>query len=285
MRFRVKVFESCYWIPGYDFEGEIISRVSRYARSCDYLVISEKAVATALGYLVDESKLEPGLPARILARVWIPVFWGYILGVLCSLKPTTLIKLRVYPYIDGARHKEAAIRFVGPIAALKHFSEGGLDVNNLPYSYASIPLPRCRAYEVASKIRGKLVDRYGLDLTVVIVDSDHTFSWRSIHISSRQSVDGIINLSTLGFIIGASLRWKARPTPIAISGSYSSLEEVLEVCRVADRAMGYGLGRDIWDASSRFDIQLTGLTWDILMMHPHKPYALVRRIDKLLDSR
>lgn len=279
MKFKVKVFESRYWIPKYDFKCEIVSRVSRYARSGDYLAISEKAIATALGYLVDESRLKPGLSAKILARIWIPVFWGYILGVLCGLKPTTLTKLRMYPYSDGARHKEAAIRYVGPIAALKHFSEGGLDVNNLPYSYASIPLPRRKAYEIASKIREDLADEYGLDLTVIIVDSDHTFSWRSIHLSSRPSLNGILNLSTLGFIVGASLRWKARPTPIAIAGSYSSLEEVLEVCRIADKAMGYGLGRDIWDASSRFDTQPTGLTWDILMMHPHRPYALIRRIE------
>lgn len=279
MRFKVKVFESCYWIPGYDFEREIVSRVSRYARSGDYLVISEKAIATALGYLLDESKLEPSLPAKILAKIWVPVFWGYILGVLCGLKYTTLVKLRMYPYRDGARHKEAAIRYIGPIAALKHFSEGGLDVNNLPYSYASIPLPRGKAYEVASRIRRRLTATYGLDLTVIIVDSDHTFSWRSIHLSSRSSIDGILNLSTLGFIIGASLRWKARPTPIAVSGSYGSLEEVLEVCRFADKAMGYGLGRDIWDAASRLGIQPTGLTWSTLNMYKHKPYALVRKLN------
>ncbi|MEM4461280.1 MAG: coenzyme F420-0:L-glutamate ligase [Candidatus Bathyarchaeia archaeon] len=278
MKFKVKVFESCYWMPGYDFETEIASRVSRYARSGDYLVISEKAIATALGYLIDESKIEPSLSAKILAKVWVPIFWGYLLGILCGLRYTTLNKLRMYPYIDGARHKEAAIRYIGPVAALKHFSEGGLDVNNLPYSYASIPLPRCRACEIASRIRMRIADRCGSDITVVVVDSDHTFSWRSIHISSRPSIDGIVNLSTLGFIIGASLRWKARPTPIAVSGSYGSLEEVLEVCKIADKAMGYGLGRDIWDTSSRIGVQPTSLTWSILNKYRHKPYALVRRI-------
>ena len=283
MRFKVKVFESCYWIPGYDFEREIISRVSRYAKTGDYLVISEKAISTALGYLVDESKLKPGLSARILARIWIPIFWGYLLGVLCGLKPSTLVKLRNYPYTEGVHHKEAAIRYAGPIAALKHFSEGGLDVNNLPYSYASLPLSRCEAQELASRIRMKLANRYGLDVTVVIVDSDHTFSWRSIHLSSRPAADGIINLSTLGFIIGSSLRWKARPTPIAISGSYGSLEEILEVCRIADKVMGYGLGRDIWDVSSKLGVPPTGLTWSILMMYTHKPYALIRKLDQYVS--
>lgn len=277
VRFRFKVFRSRYWRPGYDFYGEVSSRVSRYVENGDYLVVSEKAVAVALGYIVDEAKVNPSLSAKILARIWVPLIWGYLLGVVCHLKPETLVKLRCYPYLEGARHKEAALRYVGPVAALKHFSEGGLDVNNLPYSYAALPLPREVAVEVASRIRREIAGRSGRRITVILSDSDHTFSWRGVHLASRSTVKGVRNLSTLGFVLGAFLKWKARPTPTAISGFYGSLDEVLEVCRVAEKARGYGLGRDIWESSARMGVSLTGLTWRMMDRCVHTPYVLIRK--------
>lgn len=242
----------------------------------DILVISEKAVSTATGNILDESFFKPSLTARFLARFWMRVVWGYFLAPLCRLKPETMARLRDYPLEEGARHKEAALRVSGLLQALKAFSEGGLDVVNLPYSYAALPLRG--ASKIAECIRDRILRETGKKVVVVISDSDKTFSVGPIHLCSRpKPMKGLIGLGLLAYLIGASLGLKARATPVAASGWTGSMDELLNVCEVADRARGYGAGRNIWEAAERFSVGLTSISWELLDSIAHYPVVLIRR--------
>ena len=54
LRLRARAFRTRYWRPGTDFCREVLRAVRGIIRDGDFLAISEKAICTALGRLVDE---------------------------------------------------------------------------------------------------------------------------------------------------------------------------------------------------------------------------------------
>ena len=274
-KYKVLKLKSPYWKPGFDYERFLISKIKHVVKNGDIVVLSEKAISTALGNLVDEAKVEPSLTSKFLAGFWMRKVWGYLLGPLCRLKPETIKNIRNYPIEEGSKHKETALRVSGLLQALRPFSEGCLDVVNLPYSYAALPLEN--ACELAERIRQALL-KYGKKISVVISDSDKTFSLGPIHLCSRpRCVKGLIYLGPLAYIIGASLGLKARATPVAAVGWTYSIEDLLDVCEVADRARGYGAGRNMWEVAVKFGTGFTSITWNMLEKIPHYPVVILRR--------
>lgn len=275
-RYKVLRLRSPYWKPGFNYERFTVSKIKRIVENGDIVVLSEKAISTALGNIVDEAKVEPSLTSKFLAGFWMRKIWGYLLGPLCRLKPDTINKIRNYPIEEGSKHKETSLRISGLLQALKPFSEGCLDVVNLPYSYATLPLEN--AYELAERIR-RILLKYGRKVSVVISDSDKTFSLGPIHLCSRpRCVKGLICLGLLAYVIGSSLGLKARATPVATSGWPYSIEDLLDACEVADRARGYGAGRNMWEAAAKFGTGLTSVTWSMLEKIPHYPIVILRRV-------
>ncbi|MBS7611402.1 coenzyme F420-0:L-glutamate ligase [Candidatus Bathyarchaeota archaeon] len=275
-KYKALKLKSPYWKPGFNYEHFVVSKLKHIVRNGDLIVLSEKAVSTALGNIVDESKANPSLTAKLLTVFWMRKIWGYLLGPLCRLKPDTIYRLREYPLKEGSKHKETALRVSGLLQALKPFSEGGLDVVNLPYSYAALPLKN--AQELAERIRQSLL-KHSKKVSVVISDSDKTFSIGPIHLCSRpRCVKGLIRLGLLAYLIGASLSLKARATPVAAAGWPHSTEELLDICEIADKARGYGAGRNMWEAAARFKTGFTSITWEMLEKIPHYPIVVLRRI-------
>lgn len=273
--YKVLKLKSPYWKPGFDYERFLISKIKHVVKNGDIVVLSEKAISTALGNLVDEAKVKPSLTSKFLAGFWMRKIWGYLLGPLCRLKPETIRNIRNYPIEEGSKHKETALRVSGLLQALRPFSEGCLDVVNLPYSYAALPLKNAR--ELAERIRRALL-KYGKKISVVISDSDKTFSLGPIHLCSRpRCVKGLIYLGPLAYIIGASLGLKARATPVAAAGWTYSIEDLLDVCEIADRARGYGAGRNMWEVAVKFGTGFTSITWNMLEKIPHYPVVILRR--------
>jgi F420-0:gamma-glutamyl ligase-like protein len=273
--YKVLKLKSPYWKPGFDYERFLISKIKHVVKNGDIVVLSEKAISTALGNLVDEAKVKPSLTSKFLAGFWMRKIWGYLLGPLCRLKPETIRNIRNYPIEEGSKHKETALRVSGLLQALRPFSEGCLDVVNLPYSYATLPLENAR--ELAERIRRALL-KYGKKISVVISDSDKTFSLGPIHLCSRpRCVKGLIYLGPLAYIIGASLGLKARATPVAAAGWTYSIEDLLDVCEIADRARGYGAGRNMWEVAVKFGTGFTSITWNMLEKIPHYPVVILRR--------
>jgi F420-0:gamma-glutamyl ligase-like protein len=282
MKFYTFAIKCKYWRPGCNFLNEILKEVNKIKhliKDGDILVLSEKALSTALNLIIDESKVKPSFSAKFLAKFWVRIIWGFILGPLCRLSLKNLFYIRSYPIKEGALHKQLAISYAGLIQALKVWSEGGIDVTNLPYAYASLPLKNPE--ETAEKILNALKMNLKINkkIGVLIVDSDKTFSFRCIHLSSRKTCfKGLINLGPLAYIIGRIFKWKPRSTPIALKGFDLSLEEALQVSAASNKARKSGAGKTIWEASRLFNTGLTNITWEMLEKIPHYPIVLIRKI-------
>ncbi len=129
-----------YWKPQSNYTDKIINAIENKVENGDFVVVSEKAISTALGNMVDESTLSQVGPQGFWRVSGCVLVWGYPLGILCGFGPRLLKRLRNYPLESGSRHKQVALQYAGFWQALMFGSEGGIDGSNLPYSYVSLPL-------------------------------------------------------------------------------------------------------------------------------------------------
>ncbi len=273
---KVLPLRTRYWRPGYDYVRAVARAVQPHVKDGDIVVVSEKAVSTAKGNLVDESSLSPSLTSRFLARFWTRIVWGYFLGLLCRFRAPTLAHLRLYPLREGSKHKELVLQRAGLLHALKYGSEGGVDLSNLPYSFASLPLENSE--EEAEHILEEIVRLTGRRASVVVSDTDSTFSLRGFHFTSRpRPLKGIHAFpGPLPFIVGRTLKLKQRATPLAVVGPSLQVEAALNVAERAHHVRGYGAGRTIWDMSQSQGTKPSEVTWKMLESARHFPVVLVR---------
>lgn len=277
-RWLFKPIRTEYWRPNKDYLNAIFNAVKGVARKGDVIVISEKAISIAKGLIVDESRIQPTFSACFIASFWMRVVWGYFLGYLCHLKPRSIKRFRTYPKLEGARHKQLALSYAGLLQALRHGSEGGIDVSNLPYSYACLPLPdpRSEAERIGNYLEAKGVKGVG----VMIVDTDMTYTIGSLHLSPRRTfIRGIHGFGGfLTYMLCRMVKAKARATPLALWGSKLNAEEALRLAEAAHHIRGSGAGRTAWDVSARFSVGLTEVSWSMLESIPHYPIVICRHI-------
>jgi F420-0:gamma-glutamyl ligase-like protein len=274
-----------YWKPGADYLNEIAKAVAGKASDGDFVVVSEKAISTAQGNMLDESRFKPSLTARFLARYWMRVGWGYFFGVACGFGERLLGRLRRYPEESGSLHKQAAIEYAGLTQALMFGSEGGIDGSNLPFSLVSLPLKN--ASQVAHAIQQAIFRRLNKKVVVVIVDTDKTYSFRNFHFTPRPNpLKGISSRGGIvAYVAGRMLKLHRRPTPLAVAGAQVSAEDALVIANVADRARGPGSGATVWDMAARFRVTETGVSWEMLAQVKHKPIVLVRKAPPRVINR
>jgi F420-0:gamma-glutamyl ligase-like protein len=267
-----------YWKPGEKYLSIIFDVVENRVVDGDFVVISEKALSTALGNIVDESAVRPSFGAKLISRLWVRVAWGYFLGVLCHFGQRLTRRLREYPVEAGSRHKQVALEQAGLLQALMWGSEGGIDGSNLPFSYVSLPLNG--ACELAARIREQIWGRFKKSVSVIIVDTDKTYSFRNFHFTPRpKPIKGIHSFGGVAtYLLGRTLKLKKRSTPIAVAGRKLHPLEALKIANIADRASGSGSGATVWDMAARFDVDITGISWDTLSRARHKPIVIVRKV-------
>jgi len=280
LRLKARRIKTRYWRPGTDYRGEVLAAVGRLVEEGDILTVSEKAISVARGNIIDESKVQPGLLARFLARCWMRGCWGYLLGFLCRLRRPTIERLRRYPLEEGARHKQVVLNVAGLSQALRFGSEGGIDSSNLPYSYSCLPLedPALEAANIGEAIKRAT----GKGVTVLIVDSDKTYSWRRLRLSPTQvKFRGIRSGGGFpAYLIGRLLKLKPQATPKAVYPQNKlRVEEALEVAELCHHVRGHGSGRTVWEMAERFKVGLTDVTWEMLETLDHYPLVLLRRAD------
>lgn len=269
-----------FWRPGEDYLEEIIEGVKGKISGGDFLVVSEKAISTATGNIMDEKQVTPGLAARLIAQYWMPIVWGYILGPLCHFGVRLLGYLRGYPVEMGSRHKQVALEYAGLSQALMFGSEGGIDGSNLAYAYVSLPLDN--ADEIAERIRRGLSLRLGKEISVMIVDTDKTYSFRNFHFTPRpKPMEGIHSFGGWAtYVVGRVLNLEKNPTPIAMVGDQLEVKEALRIARIANYVRGVGAGKTVWDMAERFDVQLADVSWEMLETVKHKPVVIVRETER-----
>jgi F420-0:gamma-glutamyl ligase-like protein len=275
--YKVLAVATKYWKPKEDYLQIVIDSVEGKIADGDFVVISEKAISTATGNIFDEATIEPSLNARLIARFWMRIVWGRLLGSLCRFRADMLQRLREYPAEMGSHHKEVALRHAGLLQALMFGSEGGIDGSNLPYSYVSLPLSNAK--EKAREICEKLSLKLQRKACIVIADTDKTYSFKSFHFTPRpESIKGIYSFGgVFAYVIGRMLKLKSRATPIAVAGGNVAVEEALEVAEAANRARGFGAGRTVWDMAEKFEVELNEVSWEMLSTVKHKPIVIVRR--------
>lgn len=268
-----------YWLPGANYLEEIVEALrGKPPLRGDVVAVSEKALSTALNLLVNEAGVKAGTAARILASFWMRIAWGYFLGPLCRLKPQTFRRLRGYPLLEGAKHKQVALERAGILQALKFGSEGGIDASNLPGFYVSLPLPNPAS--IAKQIYEALRGRLGVEATVLIVDSDKTYSLGGLHLSPTPTkVEALKNGGgVVYYLLGRLFKFKARSTPKAWYPPESlSLEEALEMAEIAHQVMSRGKPKNVWEMAEAFGVSLTGVSWEMLQSIPHHPIVILRR--------
>lgn len=276
-RFKAYAVTTKYWRPGDNYLREIIEGVKGKISDGDFVVISEKAIATALGNVIDESKVQPSLNAKIIAKLWMPIVWGYVLGPICHLRPKLIQQLRSYPGDAGSRHKQVALQYAGLLQALMFGSEGGIDGTNLPYAYVCLPIKNAQA--TAEEIRRKILETLGKKVCVMIADTDKTYSFSNFHFTPRpKPIKGIHSLGGfIAYVIGRMLKLKRRAAPLAVAGLTLTVEEALTIAELANRARGYGAGRTVWDMAEKFRVGLAEVSWEMLETVKHKPIVIVKR--------
>ncbi len=277
MRLKYKAVKSTYWCPGDDYVTRILFSLKKIIRDGDIIVISEKAVSTAKGNIISEAGVKPSILANIISRFWMRVFWGYILGYLCRFRKETLKRLKNYPIEKGSCHKQIVLDYAGFFQALHYGSEGGIDISNLPYAYACLPLknPSEEAYHILNRV----IRETGKRVIIIIADTDSTFSFRSLHITSRpHPIDGIKSFQNpLPFLFGRILKLKQRATPLAVAGHKISVEDALRFSEIAHHARGSGAGRTVWDGAKKFGVGLSEINWEMLKKINHYPIVLIRK--------
>lgn len=274
---KFRTIQSPYWRPGTNYCKIIADLIKPVVRDGDIIVISEKAVAIAKNRLVNEDSVIPSVTARVLATIWSRMIWGRFLSYVCRFKAPTMMRLRQYPIEQGSHHKQIVLMYRGLIHALHYGSEGGIDLNNVPYALACVPLDE--PINDARTILNHVQAISKKQLTVLISDTDSTFSWKNIHFTSRShAVKGIIPFNTpLAFIIGRFARLQQRATPLAIVGQKISVNDALRFADIAHHARGQGAGRTVWDSAKNFGVKVSDITWDLLASIKHFPIVIIRR--------
>lgn len=266
-----------YWKPGTNFLNEIVKTIEKKVGDDDFVVVSEKALSTAQGKIINENIVQPNLNAKFIARFWMRFCWGYIFSATLNFGQYLTRDLRQYPLETGSKHKQLALERAGFLQALMFGSEGAIDGSNLPYSYVSLPLDNVT--EIANQIRKEIKDKLKKNVTVIIVDTDKTYSFKNFHFTSRpkpmRNIHG--NGGVVAYFVGRMFKLKKRPTPLGMAGLELSVDEALLIANIADRARGTGSGTTVWKMAKRFHVNLTDVTWDMLSNIEHKPIVIVRR--------
>jgi len=275
-KYKAVAVTTRYWRPSEDYLKQIVKAIENKVEDGDFVTISEKAISTALGNIVDESVVQPSWFARFLAKYWMRFVWPQILGPLCHLRKRTIRRLRAYPIEEGSFHKQVALEQGGFLQALMQGSEGAIDGSNLPYSYVSLPLKN--AQQTAQKIQKQIKSKLGKKVTVVIVDTDKTYSLKGFHFTPRPNPLKRIHSfgGFLAYVTGRFLRLEKRATPLAVEGSQITVEEAIEIAEIANRSRGSGAGRTVWDMAKAFRVPLTCVTWEMLDKVKHQPIVIVK---------
>ena len=275
-RYKAVAVTTPYWRPGEDYLKQIVKAIENKIEDGDFVTISEKAISTAMGNIIDESVVQPSWFARFLAKYWMRFVWPHVLGPLCHLRKRTIRRLRAYPIEEGNFHKQVALEHAGLSQALMQGSEGAIDGSNLPYSYVSLPLRN--AQQIAQKIRKQIKSKLGKKVIVVIVDTDKTYSLKGFHFTPRpKPIKGIHSFGGFpSYVLGRFFKLKKRATPVAVAGSKIGVEEALEIANTVNRSRGFGAGRTVWDMAKTFGVPLTGVTWEMLDKVKHQPIVIVK---------
>ncbi len=277
-----------------DFVPEVINSLKREIKkglkieNGDFIILSEKFVATSENNFVDEKNAIPGFWAYF-CYYWSKYLWGYILGPLLKTRKDRVKNLKRMPKNETLRHKQIVIDNVGLIYALKPASEGGVDLTNVPGSYASL-LPK-NPKKSAERVYWAIKTELNLDVIVMIIDTDATYRFLKWYITALPyAMDSIVSgIGVLGYFLGKlggllNMGGLCGATPLAIVGNEKykkySTEELLYISNLADTSQ-VPFTKSIHDIMKKY--KTFEITEEVLSELEHTPVVLVK--DKRKNAR
>jgi F420-0:gamma-glutamyl ligase-like protein len=263
-------------MPDEDYFDIIINKLKSVVCDNDFVVLSEKALSVAKRNFIDESLIRPSLTAKIIARFWMRITWGYILAPICHLGNRLIQRLKQYPIEEGSKHKQVVLQRSGFWQALMWGSEAGIDGSNLPYNFVCLPL--ANSYKVAQKISDLILKKLNKKITAIVVDTDKTYTFRNFHFTHHpKPMRGIHSIGGwVAYLVGRAFKLKKRSTPLAVFGKEIPIEKALKIANIADRIRGAGSGATVWDMAARFKVKNNEVSWKMLNQLKHKPIVLLR---------
>jgi len=287
MRVRIHRVKTGYWTPrrlesAYSFLYRLTLRgVERTSRPV-LIVLSEKPLRVLLGHIYDEGVVKISLLSRILT--WLVYYCAWC-GVLRKILPRRMSPLCQVPLDDIARHKRyvATQCLTDILSLLKPFSECGVDVSMLPYTYALRvrddfrPVIDRLYQDLRSRAGGRIIG-------IAVVDSDFTLiprRLRSIALTSRKVyVSGAVNLGFITYLLGRvrSLRraFIKTPTLVYYTGRRLSLYTLLLLLKRVHRYLRSVYGLNILENAVCLEANsYKTITWSMLSNTVNYPLILV----------
>ncbi|XRO75367.1 coenzyme F420-0:L-glutamate ligase [Methanocaldococcus sp. 28A] len=255
----------------------------------DFVVLSEKMVSTAEGNFVDESKFKSGVLAYF-CYYWSKYLWGYVLGKLFKIKEDKIKNLRNMPKEETLRHKQTIIETVGLRYALKPYAEGGIDLTNVPGTYAC-PLPK-NPKKWAEILYKEIKKELGVDIVVMVADTDATYKVLNFYVTALPyAIDGIISgIGVFGFILGRladvlKIGGFAGCTPLAIAGNeiYKkyTIGQLVRIAFICDRV--HKTIKNINEVLEKYNSYI--ITEEILEKLEHTPVVVVKMKEEYLPPK
>lgn len=269
-----------YWLPGTDVVKEIVKVYGNTIKNNDIIVLSDKALSTALGNIYDESIISVDPMTSIMTFLTSRILWGYLLRKLFT--DINTIKIVSETPLDLlAKHKKLALYYGGIWHFLKPLSESGIDATNLPYYYVSTPVKNIT--KIIREIKHSIESRLSVNINILIVDTDSCFvpkNAKFLALATRPStVRGIIDLGVVAYILGKVFRnlFERFPTPTAYIGIQFDLYTLLRLARISEKLRGYGIGRNIVEMVRALGMEhFKSVTWLSLRRVRHYPIIVLR---------
>ncbi len=244
----------------------------------DFIVLSEKMISTVEGRLVDEEKYNPSILAYV-SYYLSKYFWPYF-GKLIGVKEEKLKNLKNLPKRETLKHKEVVIREVGFIYALKPYAEGGVDLTNVPGTYASL-LPK-NPYIWAKNLRDEIRKVFNVDVNVMVADTDATYKVLNFYVTALPyAIEGIHCLGVFGFILGKiaeklKLGGFIGCTPLALAGDEKDIKKLIRIAFISDRV--HKTIKNMNEVYEKFNTYI--ITEEILEKLEHTPVVVVKVKEK-----
>ncbi len=270
-----------FWLPNTDVAREIYYKYKSLIRDNDFIVVSDKALSVAYGYIYNEGVLKSGLTYEIATWIISRFIWGRIFTKPFS--KSILYILRCIDIATLAKHKRLSLRIGGLKHFIKPISEAGIDTTNLPYEYASIPIPKGELVRIIDELYLEIRRLFNKRVNLLVLDSDKCYKPKlleEVAFSTRYSiVRGIIDLGGIAYFIGKYFDkyFNEYPTPVAYKGVRLPLRMLLLISKICERSRGFGLGRNIVEVCNRLGrINLSSVRWIDLLKIKHYPVIICR---------
>ncbi len=287
MRVVIHRLKSSYWTPrqpdyAYRFICSVLVRGLRRTKRPVLIVLSEKPLRVLFGHIYDEQRIRTYRLSRAITQIMYYKLWC---GLLRRLLPTRMQVLCNVKADDICKHKHYAATqcLFDILSLLKPFSECGVDVSMLPYTYAlrvrdNIKIIVDRLYRDLLRItKRKLIG-------IAVVDSDFSLiprRFKYVVITGRRAyIPCALDLGFLTYLLGR-IRGTRKlfiksPTLICYTGVRVNIIHILLIVKKVHKYLESAYGTNVIENALAVEASdYKSISWRTLASTVNYPVALV----------